>query len=163
MTGRIQHTRRPLILLDQVLTVALYLGVEHMEEYMTNKLHVTKVFMAAIMPFTYLTPSFYKDTTTFNQLIDTIICVQNHTIAVQITGPSILLTNIVLYRAVCTPAVYMYTYTINGGDLFAVDLVYGGKVKGETIHLHFIINPKSTCFCSAITFFTKQDKVVCYI
>ena len=36
------------------------------------------------------------------------------------------------YRiGVCTPAVYMYTYTINGGDLSAVDIVYGWKVKGE--------------------------------
>ena len=34
------------------------------------------------------------------------------------------------YRiGVCTPAVYMYTCTINGGDLSAVDIVYGWKVE----------------------------------
>ena len=34
------------------------------------------------------------------------------------------------YRiGVCTPAGYMYTCTINGGDLSAVDIVYGCKVK----------------------------------
>ena len=59
---------------------------------------------------------------------------------------------------VCTPAVYMY----NGVDLSAVDIVYGWKVKGETIHLHLIINPKSTCSCSAISFFPNQDGVVGY-
>ena len=38
------------------------------------------------------------------------------------------------YRiGVCTPAVYMYTCTINGGDLSAVDIVYGWKVKRKTI------------------------------
>ena len=56
----------------------------------------------------------------------------------------------------------MYTCTINGGDLSAVDIVYGWKVEGETIHLHLIINPKSTCSCSAISFFPNQDGVVCY-
>ena len=67
------------------------------------------------------------------------------------------------YRiGVCTPAVYMYTCTINGGDLSAVDIVYGWKVKGENVHLHLIINPKSTCSCSAIGFFPNQDGVVCY-
>ena len=55
------------------------------------------------------------------------------------------------YRVgVCTPGVYMYTCTINGGELSVVDIVYEWKVKGETIHLHLIINPKSTCSCSAI-------------
>ena len=63
---------------------------------------------------------------------------------------------------VCAPAVYMYTCTINGGDLSAVDVVYGWKVKGEIIHLHLIINPKSTCSCSAISFFPNQDGVVWY-
>ena len=34
------------------------------------------------------------------------------------------------YRiGVCTPAVYMYTCTINGGDLSAVDILYGWKVE----------------------------------
>ena len=56
----------------------------------------------------------------------------------------------------------MYTCTINGGDLSVVDIVYGWKVKGETIHLHLIINLKSTCSCSAISFFLNQDGVVCY-
>ena len=44
----------------------------------------------------------------------------------------------------------------------AVDIVYGWKVKGGTIHLHLIINPKSPCSCSAISFFPNQDGVVCY-
>ena len=44
---------------------------------------------------------------------------------------------------------------MNGGDLSAVYLVYGWKVKGETIHLHLTINPKSTCSRSAIIFFQK--------
>ena len=56
----------------------------------------------------------------------------------------------------------MYTWTINRGDLSAVDIVYRWKVKGETIHLHLIINPKSTCSCSAISFFPNQDGVVWY-
>ena len=35
------------------------------------------------------------------------------------------------YRiGVCTPAVYVDTCTFNGGDLSAVDIVYGWKVKG---------------------------------
>ena len=63
---------------------------------------------------------------------------------------------------VCTPAVYMYTCTINGGDFSAVDIVYWWKMKREIIHLHLIINPKSTCSCSAISFFPNQDGVVCY-
>ena len=67
------------------------------------------------------------------------------------------------YRiGVCTPAVHMYTCTINGGDLSAVNIVNGWKVKGETIHLHLIINIKSTCSCSAISFFPNQDGVVWY-
>ena len=34
------------------------------------------------------------------------------------------------YRiGVCTHAVYMYTCTINGGDLSAVDIVYGWKAE----------------------------------
>ena len=58
------------------------------------------------------------------------------------------------YRiGVCTPAVYMYTCTINGGDLSAVDIVYGWKVKGETIHLHLIINPKSHVLARRSVFF----------
>ena len=75
---------------------------------------------------------------------------------------TVSLTSIVPCRGLCTLAMYMYTCTINGGDLSAVYLVYGWKVKGETIHLHLTINPKSTCFRSAIISFPKQDDVLCY-
>ena len=50
---------------------------------------------------------------------------------VVITGHSVSLTSIVPCRGTCTPAVYMYTCTINGGDLSAVDIVHGWKVMGK--------------------------------
>ena len=46
------------------------------------------------------------------------------------------------YRiGVCTPAVYMYTCTINGGDLSAVDIVYGWKVEAMFFLGSNTINP----------------------
>ena len=46
------------------------------------------------------------------------------------------------YRiGVCTPAVYMYTWTINGGDLSAVDIVYGWKVEAMYFLGSDTINP----------------------
>ena len=42
---------------------------------------------------------------------------------------------------VCTPAVYMYTCTINGGDLSAVDIVYGWKVEAMFFLGSYTINP----------------------
>ena len=46
------------------------------------------------------------------------------------------------YRiGVCTPAVYMYTCTINGGDLSAVDIVYGWKVEAMFFLGSNAINP----------------------
>ena len=46
------------------------------------------------------------------------------------------------YRiGVCRPAVYMYTCTINGGDLSAVDIVYGWKVEAMFFLGSNTINP----------------------
>ena len=54
----------------------------------------------------------------------------------------------------------MYTRTINGGDLSAVtlDIVYGWKVKWETIHLHLIINPKKYMFLLGDQLFSKSRR-----
>ena len=56
-------------------------------------------------------------------------------------GPLVLLASIVACRGVCTPAVYMYTCTVNGDDLSAVDLVYGWKVKAMFFQGSSTISP----------------------
>ena len=69
------------------------------------------------------------------------------------------------YRiGVCTPAVYRYTCTINGGDLSAVDIVYAIWVEGEGGNYPFTPHYKSKkyMFLLGDQFFPNQDGVVCY-
>ena len=56
--------------------------------------------------------------------------------------------NVILYSlglqyriGVCTPAAYMYMCTISGGDLSAVDIVYGWKVEAMFFLGSNTINP----------------------